>query len=119
MTTTLDQVQSDSNGIFSIQTLINSQTVLGSHNLTITVDPSGVYAGVTQQKTINVEQMVSTLNVQVPSVVLLPSQIHIKGTVKTLLGPLNNANVTVEFDSANAVTQTLADGSFNVPLTYL
>jgi hypothetical protein len=110
----LDQVQSDSNGIFYIQTIINSQTAIGTHNVTITVDPSGIYAGITQQKTVNVKKMVSTINVQVPSLVLLPSQIQIKGTVTTLSGPLNNAKITIEFDSANAVTQTLVDGSFNV-----
>jgi hypothetical protein len=110
----LDQVQSDSNGIFFIQDVTNSQTTIGSHNVKIGVDPSGIYAGVEQQKTINVKQMGSAINVQVPSLVWLPSQIQIKGVVKTLSGPLNNANVTVYFDSANAVTQTLVDGSFNV-----
>ncbi len=113
----LDQVQSDSNGIFSIQTIIKSQTTIGSHNVTIEVDPSGIFAGVTQQKTVNVKQMVSTINVQVPSLVLLPSQIQIEGIVKTLSEPLNNAKVTVDFDSAYAVTQTLVDGSFNVTFT--
>lgn len=110
----LNLVQSDSNGIFFIQTMINSQTAIGTHNVTITVEPSGIYAGITKQETVNLKQMVSTINVQLPSLVLLPSQIQIKGTVKTLLGPLNNAKVTVEFDSADTVTQTLADGSFNV-----
>src|SRR5208283_4694312 len=90
----------------------------GSYNLTIAVDPSGIYAGVTQQKTITIKQPIaSTLNVQAPSFAVIPSQIRIKGTVKNPSGPINNANVTVEFDSAKAVTHSLNDGSFTVALS--
>ncbi len=110
----INQEQSNSNGIFSIQTIINSQEAIGSHNITIAADPSGIYAGVFQQKTISIRQMDSNVNVQVPSLVFLPSQIQVKGTVQTVSGPLNNANITVEFDSASAVTQSLENGSFNV-----
>ena len=117
----LNQGQSDSNGTFFIQTVINPQTLIGSYNFTIAVDPSGIYAGVTQQKTIDIKQPIaSKLNVQAPSFVIIPSQIRIKGTVETPSGPLNNANVTVEFDSAKSVTRSSDDGSFivalNVPL---
>lgn len=110
----INQKQSNSNGIFSIQTVINSQEAIGSHNLTIAVDPSGIYAGVTQQTIVYIRQMDSSVNVQVPSLVFLPSQIQVNGIVQTVSGPLNKANITVEFDSASAVTQSLENGSFNV-----
>jgi hypothetical protein len=52
--------------------------------------------------------------------VLLPSEIQIKGTVSSVLGPLNNANVTVNFGSSSIVAETLSNGIFkaqvNAPL---
>jgi hypothetical protein len=112
----VSQTQSDPKGFFSTQMVISSQAVTGSHSLTVTVDPAGVYAGVSQRKTLSIQQMVSTLNAQVPSFVLLPSGIQIRGTVNSASGPLNNANVTVEFDSNSVVTETLQDGSFTVSM---
>lgn len=64
--------------------------------------------------------MISKANVQTPSLVLLPSEIQIKGTVNSALGPLNNATVTVNLGSSSVATETLSDGSFivqvNAPL---
>ena len=110
----LGETQSDSNGSFSLQTVMSPQTSIGSHTLTVSVDPEGISAGVSQQKTLTVDKMISTANIQAPSFVLLPSEIQIKGTVSSASGPLNSAIVTVNFDSSSAVTETLNNGSFNV-----
>ena len=111
---TASLTQSDSKGYFSTQMMISSQALIGSHSLKVTVDAAGVYAGVDQQKTLRIQQMVSTVNVQAPSFVLLPTAIQISGTVNSNSGLLNNANVSVEFDSNSVVTETLKNGSFNV-----
>lgn len=116
------RTQSTLNGSFYFQTIVNSSIPLGSYNLTVSVEPKGVYAGVSKQETLSVQQYCSTVKVQAPSIVLLPSGIQVKGTVYSAMGqPLSNANVTVSFDARTATTQTLNDGSFklevNAPLT--
>ncbi len=47
---------------------------------------------------------------------MLPSQLHINGTVKSASGPLSGANVQVEFANVSATVKTLGDGSFNLTM---
>jgi hypothetical protein len=119
----LDEQTSDTSGAFSLQTNLNRQTETGSHNVTVTVDAQGVYAGASQRKTLTVTRIASMLEVKAPSFVLLPSKIEVTGTVAGATGPLTNAKITLTFASTTTVTQTSTDGSFtatiDVPLNTL
>ncbi len=109
----LAKIETDLTGGFTAKPVIAAQAKLGAHSLTVTVDPDGLYNGVTAQKILVIQKMASTIQVTLPSSVMPPSQIHICGTVKSASGPLSGASVQVEFANISSTTKTLGDGSFN------
>jgi hypothetical protein len=108
------QDTTDANGTFVTKSTINASTKLGNHTLTVTVAPSGVYAGASITRTLAITKVDTTLEVSAPSFVMLPAQLRINGTVKGMSGLLSGATVLVEFAGTSATTQTLSDGSFNL-----
>ena len=100
-------------GGFTSKFTVNPQATLGSHNLQVIVDPSGLYAGASGQKTVTIEKMMTIVDLNKPSIIVLPSQIHISGTVSSASNPLKGAVVQVQFANYSASTVTLNDGSFN------
>jgi hypothetical protein len=112
----ITQVKTDHTGAFMTKPTIYSHAKLGTHSLTVTVDPEGLYAGVTVKKTFTLQKMPSFVEVNAPSFVTLPSQLQINGAVKSASGPLNGANVQVEFANMSATVKTLSDGSFNLTM---
>jgi hypothetical protein len=79
----------------------------------VTVDPEGIYAGVSQQSNLTVAKIVSLVSVHAPSFVFLPAEVQISGSVASASGPLNNAKVTLEFANISTAVRTLEDGTFN------
>jgi hypothetical protein len=114
--TMIGQAQTDQTGAFAAQPTINSNTTLGTHSLTVTVDPEGLYNGASAQRTLTVQKRATTVQVTVPSFIMLPSQLHINGTVKSASGPLSGANVQIQFANESAAVKTLDDGSFNLTI---
>jgi hypothetical protein len=112
----LGDLRSDLLGFFNLQTTVSAQTITGSHTVRFVVEPEGVYAGASEQKTLSVKKMVSAVNVQTPSFVLLPSEVRISGVASSATGPIKYAKVTVEFASTSAFAETLGDGSFNLTM---
>jgi hypothetical protein len=112
----LGDLRSDLLGFFNLQTTVSAQTITGSHTVRFVVEPEGVYAGASEQKTLSVKKMVSAVNVQAPSFVLLPSEVRISGVASSATGPIKYAKVTVEFASTSAFAETLGDGSFNLTM---
>jgi hypothetical protein len=106
----------DINGAFTATSTISSTTKLGTHTLRVTADSSGVYASASLQANLTITKMATFLEVSTPSVVLLPSQIQISGTVRSTSGPSNNVAVLVEFANASASVKTKSDGSFTIKL---
>ncbi len=110
------QVRTDQAGVFTAEPKIASNAKLGVHSLTVTVDPDGLYAEATSQKTLTIQKMASNIQVTVPSFVMLPSKLFINGTVQSASSPLSGANIQIEFANMSATAKTLGDGSFNVTL---
>ena len=110
---TIDQIKTNQLGLFSIERLLSPQMEIGIHSLTVTVDPEGLYAGVSQTADVSVTTVTSELNVNAPSFVFLPSELHISGTVNSISGPLKNALVKLEFANVTNEVLTTDDGSFN------
>jgi len=109
----IEEVNTNPSGSFSIQSTLSAQTKTGTHSLTVTVDPEGIYAGVSQQSNLTVAKIVSLVSVHAPSFVFLPAEVQISGSVASASGPLNNAKVTLEFANISTAVRTLEDGTFN------
>jgi hypothetical protein len=107
------QVKTDELGLFTIESILNSQTAMGVHSLAANIEPEGLYSGVSQSANVSVTKVTSKLNVNVPSFVFLPSQIHVSGIASSASGPLKNAVVTLEFAYVSDIVTTMDDGSFN------
>jgi hypothetical protein len=110
------QETTDANGTFTGKFTLGSLAKLGVHTLTVTVESSGLYAGTTLQRNLTVTKMATTVEVNAPSFVMLPSQLQINGTVKSAANPLSNATVIVEFADVSTTIKTLNDGSFETTL---
>jgi hypothetical protein len=112
----LTEVQTDASGTFQVRFTVSAQAKTGQHKITFIVDPKGVYAGTSQQRTITIVKLASTVEVHAPSFVLLPAEIHVEGTVSSGSSPLNNAEVTLTLASESVVVKSLEDGSFNATI---
>ena len=110
------QVKTDQNGAFNATFTIDPMTPIGIHTLTVTVQPQNRYIGATQQTTVKVQKMATTLKVAASTFIVLPTQLQISGNVNSAAGPLKNVKVQVEFTNLSATTQTQDNGSFNLQL---
>jgi hypothetical protein len=113
---TVGQIVTNQLGLFSIESILSPQTEEGLHGLTVTVDPKGQYAGLSQTANVSVTKMTTEINFNAPSFVFLPSEMHISGTVNSASGPLKNALVTLEFANVSNAVSTKDDGSFNTTM---
>ena len=104
------------NGTFVAKTPISPAAKLGNHTLKVNVDSSGLYAGASFQKNVTVAKMSTYMEVDAPSFAMLPSQMEIKGSVRSANGPLSDVNVTIVFANVSAFVKTLSDGSFGLKL---
>jgi hypothetical protein len=107
------QAKSNQNGAFEAKLTIDPQTKLGAHTLKVTVDSKGKYAGTTVQETITVQEISTILEINAPTLIVLPSQMQISGTVKSATQPLKDIAVLIQFGDTTADTKTSNDGSFN------
>jgi hypothetical protein len=103
-------------GAFTFKFTIDAQTQIGKHSLTVSVEPEGLYAGITEQRTIYIQKMATDLKINAPSFILLPTQLQISGTANSASGPLKNANIQIDFTNTSATTKTQDDGSFNLTI---
>jgi DNA-binding ferritin-like protein len=110
------ETETNKTGTFTVKPVIDSYAKLGNHNLTVTVEPDGLYAGATVQRTLVVQKRASIVNINAPSFIMLPSQFQISGTVNSASGALREASVLVEFENETAKVKTLDDGSFSLTL---
>jgi hypothetical protein len=114
--TTLSRIITDQNGAFSTKPTISSQESLGTHNLTVSVAASGLYAQASIKRNITITKMATEIRVNAPSVILLPSEIQVTGRVSAASGALANASVGISFATVSTNAKTRGDGSFNVTL---
>lgn len=110
----ISQVLTDETGRFAVKPVIAANTTLGNHTLTVRVDSSGLYAGVSVSRVLSIQRMATKLEVSMPSLVVAPSSMYINGSVASASGPLGGANVRVIFANGSVVVKTAGDGSFNV-----
>jgi len=110
----ISHVSTDEAGRFAVKPVIASNTTLGNHTLTVRVDSSGLYAGVSVSRVLSIQRMATKLEVSMPSLVVAPSSMYINGSVASASGPLAGANVRVVFANDSVVVKSAIDGSFNV-----
>jgi uncharacterized protein YoxC len=103
-------------GSFSFQVHIEAQTAIGEHILKVDVEAKGAYAGISQNKIVNITKMATQIEVNAPSFVMLPAGIYIEGIVNSNSAPLIGAAVKVELSGTTAATTTIDEGRFNVTL---
>ncbi|MCW4010278.1 MAG: hypothetical protein NWF05_06620 [Candidatus Bathyarchaeota archaeon] len=111
------RVQTDSAGIYKVQFTVSDNAKTGPHQVAVSVSSAGVYAGTSQQRTVNVTKLTSKVDVHAPSFVLLPAEIHIEGMVSSATIPLENAEVTVTFADISVTVTSMQDGTFNATLS--
>jgi len=112
----LAKAETNASGLFEIRETLNPQTPTGESTLTIVVEPKGVYAGTSQSKILIIVKITCEIDLHVPSFVVLPAEMHVHGSVGSVLGPLQKATVTLEMGGSSAITKTSENGEFNVTL---
>jgi len=112
----LAEAETSIQGLFEIQTTLSPQTPTGERTLTIDIEPKGVYAGTSQERTLNIVKIASEIDIRVPSFVVLPAGIYIEGRVSSAFGLLREASVTLELGEASVIVKTSENGEFNATL---
>jgi hypothetical protein len=110
-------VKTDAAGEFQVQFVLSSSIGVGVKKVGFVVNSNGVYSSISRQVTVSVVKLASSIEVEVPSFVLLPAEIQVKGTASSALGPLRDAGVTLTLASVSVETKSLEDGSFSATLS--
>lgn len=114
---TLATTQTNNDGTFSFKVTLSASTKTGAHTLALSVLSVGVYAGANVQKAMNVTLKASTVQVEVPTFVMAPSDVFVSGQVFSSSIPLVNANVTIQFTGSTTSVLTSSDGSYNATIS--
>jgi hypothetical protein len=119
----LIEAETDIQGLFEANVTINPKIQAGQHTLTAIVEPYGIYAGASQDRKLTVSKITPEIRIRAPSLLILPAEIYIEGEVRSSLGPLEKATVTLELAGSSAIVETSQDGGFNatmeIPLNLL
>lgn len=110
------QVKTNQNGTFTTKFTINTQTPLGKHTLTVTVDAQNLYAPTSKQKTIAIQKMATQLQIDAPAFIVLPAMVEITGKATAPSGVLYEATIQVKYANITSTTKTRNDGSFNLTI---
>lgn len=112
----LAESQTSLQGYFEAQLILASHTPTGRHKLTVTVEPRTVYAGATYEGELSIVKAPSELVIQVPSIFVLATKMHLNGSVHSSFGPLRGALIRLEFGESLTIAKTFDDGGFNATL---
>ncbi|MFH1647006.1 MAG: DUF4129 domain-containing protein, partial [Chloroflexota bacterium] len=85
----------------------------GRHTLTVAVPPMGRYSGARQDRGINVLVLPVHIDMQTPTLVVLPGAIQIGGRVYHDFGPVADTPVILTFKDSVRTVITSPDGYFN------
>jgi len=109
----LAENHTDLRGHFEAEIVISPRTLVGKHKLTLNIEPKAVHAGVTYQEELNVVKATSEMSLQVPSVLLLPTSVYVKGYVHSSFGPLKGALIRLELAESSITVKTVEEGRFD------
>jgi hypothetical protein len=112
----LANVETDPQGYVNVETTLSPQTPTGSHTVTVAVDPQNVYAGASQTKALSVVKNPSEITVQVPSFLILPTKVDIKGNASSTFGPLQDATITLTLADNVTTAKTSKNGEFSATI---
>jgi hypothetical protein len=84
--------------------------------VTVAVDPQNVYAGASQTKALSVVKNPSEITVQVPSFLILPTKVDIKGNASSTFGPLQDATITLTLADNVTTAKTSKNGEFSATI---
>jgi len=110
-------------GPFSFEIMPPMTIPTGPGTLTVKVSPLGRYSGAIEHQNVTVSTLPINFNIQTPSIVLLPGEIQISGSIYSQFGPVKNAPVSCNFRKSSMTVKTSEDGSFvaflKAPLDFL
>jgi hypothetical protein len=102
---------------FEQELVIPDDTAIGEHTLTAAVSAQQRYAGTSVSLPIQISRFLIQVDIEAPSVIILPGEVHVSGQVQHDFGPLNDAAVRVSFgESSDAIVMTDDDGTFEAVL---
>ena len=99
-------------GKFSLEITPPEKAPPGAGNLTVAVSPQGRYSGASEHRGITISVLPIHVDIQTPSMALLPGDVRISGIAYSELGPVTDARVNLNLGDASVTTRTSADGSF-------
>ncbi|HJW98203.1 MAG TPA: hypothetical protein VJ529_03665, partial [Candidatus Bathyarchaeia archaeon] len=103
-------------GFLEIETALSPETRTGKHTMTIAVDPQGIYAGVSQDKSLSIVKIPCEIDVHAPSLIILPAKMCVEGNVSSASGPLQDATVTLRLGENSTMVKTSKNGEFNATI---
>lgn len=89
---------------------------VGEHTLTVAVEPSGRYAGVSRDTTLSIVRISPEVDVDAPSFTVIPRKVYVSGTVRSRFD-LEGAMVSVKLRGASAEVETSEGGEFSASLS--
>ena len=102
---------------FEHELVIPGNTSVGDHTLTVAVIAQGRYVGTSGSLAIRVSKFQLQVDIQAPSLIILPGEVRVRGQVQHDSGPLSGATVRVSFgESSSPAVVTSADGGFEAVL---
>jgi len=99
-------------GQFNIEITPSPQLLDGEHALTLDVASQERYAGASKSLTVNISRIPIQVDIQVPSLIVIPKSFDIKGRVYHNAEPLQEAEVSLNFRLSTTIIRTSTDGSF-------
>ncbi len=93
-----------------------NDTLSGRHKLAVFAPAQGRYASADAGADVRVSQIPATIDLNAQRVLLLPLSMGVTGIVRSDLGPLDGANLTIQMGDWQTTARTASDGSFEANL---
>jgi len=107
------------NGSFGINLVVPDDIADGNHSISFIVAPQGLFSSARQDLPITIARLPVTLDLEMPSIVLLPGSIEVSGCVRSLGEPVANARINITFrdEQIDIVTDNLGYFSAEIGTT--
>jgi len=112
----LAYAETNHQGFLETEATLSPETPTGKHTMTIAVDPQGIYAGVSQEKTLSIVKIPSEISIHVPSLIILPAKMYVEGNASASSGPLQDATITLQLGENSTIVMTSKNGEFNATI---
>lgn len=101
---------------FSKKVRIAPETEVGEHNVTVSAAPVGRYASVAAGATLDVTKAITTLDMSLPRIALIPGTIGLAGKLHSELGLLNGASIKMGLGKSQVELASSENGVFDTKI---